>query len=77
MQYITDRITIDPDLCNGKPTIRGQRITVQTILEYLSAGDTKAEILKYYPTLEPADIDACLKFAADLMNRNYSVKPVA
>lgn len=77
MQYITERITIDPDLCNGKPTIRGQRITVQTILEFLSAGDTKDEILGHYPTLEPEDIDACLKFAADLMNRNYSVKPVA
>ena len=62
MQYISERITIDPDLCNGKPTIRGQRINVQTILEFLSAGDTKDEILAHYSTLEPEDIDACSNF---------------
>jgi uncharacterized protein (DUF433 family) len=40
------RITIDPDLCNGKPTIRGKRITVKTIIEYISAWETEEEILK-------------------------------
>ncbi|HED34849.1 MAG TPA: DUF433 domain-containing protein [Gammaproteobacteria bacterium] len=39
-------MTIDPDLCNGKPTIRGKRITAQTIVEFLSAGETEDEILK-------------------------------
>jgi len=61
MDYLIDRITIDSNICNGKPTIRGKRITVQTILEFLSAGDTREDILKQYPTLEPEDIDACLK----------------
>ncbi len=70
MEYITDRITIDPDLCNGKPTIRGKRITVQTVLEFLSAGDSKEEILEAYPSLEPEDIDACLKFASKLMKNH-------
>ena len=56
------RITIDPDLCNGKPTIRGKRITVQTILEFLSVGETSEEILKQYPSLEAEDINACLVF---------------
>lgn len=61
MEYITERITIDPDICNGKPTIRGKRITVQTILGFLSAGDSKEEILEEYPSLEAEDIDACLR----------------
>jgi uncharacterized protein (DUF433 family) len=61
MEYINDRITIDPDLCNGKPTIRGKRITVQTILEFLSAGDSKEEIIEAYPSLELEDIDACIR----------------
>jgi uncharacterized protein (DUF433 family) len=77
MEYITERITIDDTLCNGKPTIRGKRITVQTILEFLSAGETSEEILRQYPSLEPEDIRACLEFAAALMNRNYSIKFVA
>jgi uncharacterized protein (DUF433 family) len=50
---------------------------VQTILEFLSAGEEKQEILKQYPSLEPEDIDACIKFAADLMGRNYVIKVVA
>jgi uncharacterized protein (DUF433 family) len=77
MEYITDRITIDDTLCNGKPTIRGKRITVQTILEFLSAGESSEEILRQFPSLEPEDIKACLEFAAELMNRNYSIKFVA
>jgi uncharacterized protein (DUF433 family) len=59
-----DRITIDPALCNGKPTIRGKRIMVQTILEFLDAGESREEILRQYPSLEDGDIDACLAFAA-------------
>jgi uncharacterized protein (DUF433 family) len=58
-----DRITVDSQICNGKPTIRGKRITVQTILEYLQAGDTKEDILAQYPTLVAEDMDACLLFA--------------
>jgi uncharacterized protein (DUF433 family) len=60
---LESRITIDPATCNGKPTIRGMRITVQTILELLSASESREEILHQYPSLEPADIDACLAFA--------------
>ena len=77
MEYISDRITIDDKVCNGKPTIRGKRITVQTILEFLSAGETKEEILRQYPSLILEDIDACLKFASDLMGRNFIIKTVA
>ena len=77
MEYLSDKITIDPDLCNGKPTIRGLRITVQTVLEFLGAGESESEILKQYPSLEKDDLTACIKFAADLMNRNYIIKSVA
>ena len=55
-----NRIIIDPAICNGKPTIRGLRITVQTVLEYLSAGESHEDILQQFPMLEPEDINACL-----------------
>jgi uncharacterized protein (DUF433 family) len=71
------RITIDPEVCNGKPTIRGKRITAQTILEFLSAGESREELLRQYPSLEPEDIDACLAFAAWLLGRSYIVKMTA
>lgn len=77
MDLLIDRITVDNSICNGKPTIRGKRITVQTILEFLSAGDSKDEILKQYPTLVSEDIDACLRFAADLMGHQYSIRAIA
>lgn len=77
MNYISERITIDENICGGKPTIRGKRITAQTILEFLSAGETVEEILNQYPSLDAEDIKACLAFSADLMNRNYVIKLIA
>ena len=67
------RITIDPAICNGKPVIRGLRITVETVLGFLTAGETPEEILKQYPLLEPEDITACLGFATRLMEHGYTV----
>jgi len=64
MEYLSKRITIDEKVCNGRPSIRGKRITVNTILEFLSSGDTVEDILKQYPSLEKEDISACLQFAA-------------
>jgi len=58
-----ERIVADPNICNGKPIIRGMRITVSTILEYLAAGESVENILQAYPILEPEDIKACLEFA--------------
>ena len=77
MSELEDRITIDPNICNGKPTIRHKRITVQTILEFLSSGDSIEEILVQYPTLEKEDIYACLKFATNLMQHNYVFEPIS
>ena len=77
MYHVSERVTINPDVCNGKPTIRGMRISVQTILEFLNAGDSKAIILENYPVLEAEDIDACLQFAIKLMSNNYTLIPIA
>ncbi|MBK1619321.1 MULTISPECIES: DUF433 domain-containing protein [Chromatiaceae] len=77
LSYLDGRITVDPDLCNGRPTIRGLRITVETVLGYLGAGDSREEILQQYPSLEDADIDACVRFAADMMAHRYSLERVA
>ncbi|MGQ0542926.1 MAG: DUF433 domain-containing protein [Blastocatellia bacterium] len=76
MSTSADRITIDEDVCNGKPTIRGKRITVQTVLEFLGAGETVDEILYQYPSLEKEDIAACLQFASSLMDRNFVIRSV-
>ncbi|MCB1034790.1 MAG: DUF433 domain-containing protein [Acidobacteria bacterium] len=77
MTDLLQRITIDPDICNGRPTLRGKRITVQTILGYLSAGETREAILEQYPSLESEDIDACLAFASGLMENRYVIQNTA
>ena len=67
------RITIDPDVCNGRPVVRGLRITVETVLGYLGAGDSPEEILRQHPALEAADIQACLSFASRLLRHRYTL----
>ncbi len=59
------RITIEPGKRGGKPCIRGLRITVYEVLEYLASGMSEAEILNDFPDLTREDIRACLAFAAD------------
>lgn len=63
---LAERITIDPNICHGKPCIRGLRYPVETILELLSSGMTPEEILADYEDLEREDILAALSFAARL-----------
>ena len=60
-----DRITIEPGKRGGKPCVRGLRITVYEVLEYLASDMTETEILEDFPDLEREDIKACLLFAAD------------
>lgn len=60
------RITIDPNICHGKPTIRGSRLLVTTILELLAGGMTWDELQEDYPGLEADDIKACLDYAVQL-----------
>ena len=59
-----ERITISPDVCGGRPSIRGLRIRVKDVLDLLAAGATHDEILADYPYLEAEDIAAVLEFAA-------------
>ena len=58
-------ITVQPNICNGRPIIANTRITVQTIMEFLGAGDSIGEVLEEYPSLTKEDIYACMQFAAD------------
>lgn len=58
------RISIDPEVCHGKATIKGTRIMVSVILDYLKAGETHDEILRQYPTLRDGDILAAIAYAA-------------
>jgi uncharacterized protein (DUF433 family) len=63
---LLDRITIDPKVRFGKPCIRGHRITVQEVLEWLSTGASQEQILADYPQLEPEDFLAVYAYAAEL-----------
>jgi uncharacterized protein (DUF433 family) len=73
---MSERITISPDVCNGKPVVRGTRITVQTVLEFLAAGDSTEAVLEEYPTLKPEDVQACLDYASWVMGNQFSTVPV-
>ena len=77
MENLINRVTINPEICNGKPIIRNMRITVRTILEYLGAGETIENILEAYPILEKEDIYACLQYAALTIEREISTHKLA
>ena len=72
-----ERITLSPDVCNGRPVVLGTRIAVQTVLEFLGAGDSVEEVLAEYPDLTREDVQACINYASRLMANHYSVVSVA
>jgi len=74
MKNLLDRITLNPEICHGKPTIRNKRYTVDLILDLLTSGMTDSEILSDYPALEKDDISACLAYAAKLTRTKSYVK---
>ena len=74
---MADRIDIHPDICNGRPVIAGTRIPVQTIMEFLGAGDSIDEVLEAYPSLKREDVYACIQFAAKLMADHYQIQKIA
>ena len=74
---MASNISIHPDVCNGRPIIAGTRIPVQTILEFLGAGDSMEDVLEEYPSLQKEDIYACIQFAAKLMGNHYKVQKIA
>ena len=71
-----DRITINPDVCLGQPTIRGMRITVSLILKLVSNGMSTNEILAAYPELEKEDVAQALKYAAWLASEKTVLIPI-
>jgi uncharacterized protein (DUF433 family) len=66
MENLLSRITINPEVCHGKPTIRNMRYPVEMILDLLSSGMSHCEIIEDFPALENEDIKACLSFASML-----------
>lgn len=71
-----NRITVDPDICNGKPVITGTRITAQTVLEFLGAGDSIEDVLEEYPSLSREDVLECMKFSSELMKHSFVLQEV-
>jgi len=68
------RISINPEICSGKPCIRGHRIWVSLILDFLASGTTTEEILREYPQLIQEDIQACIAFGAEMAReRSFDV----
>lgn len=73
MSDVSEQIILDPAIRSGKPTIRGTRITVSDILEYLAGGMSQGQILADFPDLTEKDIRAALVFAAERERRLFSV----
>ncbi len=74
---MSQRISIDSDVCNGRPVVRGTRIAAQTVLEFLAAGDSVEDVLEEYPCLVRADVQACLDYASRVMGNHFSVVQTA
>ena len=70
------RITVQPEIRGGRPCVRGMRISVSDVLEYLASGMSESDIVRDFPELEPADVRACLLFAAD-RELTFSAAPPA
>jgi uncharacterized protein (DUF433 family) len=68
---LLSRITIEPKICHGKPCIRGHRIWVSLILDFLAGGMTTEELLHEYPGIEEADIRACIAYGAEMARGNF------
>jgi uncharacterized protein (DUF433 family) len=72
-----DWIEIHPDVCNGRPVLRGTRIAVQSVLEMLASGDAVEDVLEAFPSLRREQVLACMDHAARLMGNQYSFEPAA
>lgn len=70
-KQLLKRINIDPNICFGKPCIRGHRIWVSLILDFLASGMSFKEILANYPGLEEKDILACIAYGAEMSRERY------
>jgi uncharacterized protein (DUF433 family) len=70
-----DRITVDPRICLGQPTVRGTRITVSVILKMLAAGKTTQDVLEAYPELDREDVYQAMKYAAWIVSDQIHLAP--
>lgn len=70
-------IVIDPAVCNGRPVVKGTRITVQTVMEFLAAGDSVDELLEAYPSLSREQVLACMEWASRLMGNHFQIASLA
>jgi len=68
---LLSRLSIDPQVCFGKPCIRGHRIWVSLVLDLLASGVTAQEILREYPGLEEEDIRACIAYGAEMAREHF------
>ena len=75
-QELLSRISIDPSVCFGKPCIKGHRIWVSLILDYLASGWTAADVLREFPGVEEADVRACIAYGAEMSRERYVDLPV-
>ena len=73
MNEIAERITVDPEMCGGRPCVRGMRIRVSDVLDLFASGLTAEQILEEMPDLEAADLEACLRFASRWLDRSVLV----
>lgn len=73
---LLSRISIDPNICFGKPCIRGHRIWVSLILDYLAGGATMEEVLEAYPSIEREDVLACIAYGAEMTRDCYVEAPL-
>jgi uncharacterized protein (DUF433 family) len=73
---LLNRISINPNVCFGKPCIKGTRIWVSLILDFLASGMSHEGVLKEYPGLTPLDIQACLAYGAEMSRERYVPIPI-
>jgi uncharacterized protein (DUF433 family) len=73
---LLSRISIDPNICFGKPSIRGHRIWVALVLDYLAGGSSIEEILEAYPSIEREDILACIAYCAEMARGGWAEIPL-
>jgi uncharacterized protein (DUF433 family) len=73
---LLSRIAIDPNICFGKPCIKGHRIWVSLILDYLAGGATIEEVLEAYPSIERDDVLACIAYGAELARGGWAEVPL-
>ncbi|NJN99017.1 MAG: DUF433 domain-containing protein [Anaerolineales bacterium] len=72
-----DRITVNPDICLGQPTIRGMRITVSVVLKMLGSDHTVQEVLEAYPELETEDVQQAIRYAAWVVSDQVQLVPTS